>query len=83
MRQDSEETGNELERDGEWDQEMTAGRIRTRVPVGVQTRDAACATAPLTLVDTDAQTLFTFRSIWLQISPHRALISVRTCSAGP
>ena len=28
-------TGNEMERrGGEWDREMTAGRIRTRVPVG-------------------------------------------------
>ena len=25
-------------RGGEWDREMTAGRIRTRVPVGVQAR---------------------------------------------
>ena len=32
-------TGNEMERrGGEWDREMTAGRIRTRVPVGVQAR---------------------------------------------
>ena len=25
-------------RGGEWDREMTAGRIRTRVPVGIQAR---------------------------------------------
>ena len=32
-------TGNEMERrGGEWDREMTAGRIRTCVPVGVQAR---------------------------------------------
>ena len=32
-------TGNEMERrGGEWDQEMTAFWIRTRVPVGVQAR---------------------------------------------
>src|SRR4029434_1521057 len=32
-------TGNEMERrGGKWDREMTAGRIRTRVPVGAQAR---------------------------------------------
>ena len=43
-------TGNEMERrGGEWDREMTAGRIRTRVPVGVQAYmvgATACATVP-------------------------------------
>ena len=41
-------TGNEMERrGGEWDREMTAGRIRTRVPVGVQARIWLRHSAPL------------------------------------
>ena len=44
-------TGNEMERrGGEWDREMTAGRIRTRVPRGrsspYMVGATACATVP-------------------------------------